>query len=237
MAEKLKSISKRIHWYLLLKAAAFALAWLWFPWWLFAVVALVIYFTPFFQPERFAFPFFVLLILSYVQAPGWFFAVIFGLMFYFLLLIKELLLVERRSAYELLVFLLSFLLLRDFYLRFNQGVAGTAPLFALLVAALVALLLRNYIRAFEGGEERHPGLRRVSVGFSFLLFWQILMIGLFLPVDFIYQTAIVFLPIVLVVDLLPERLAGSLDRTKILTSATVIFALLVIVITSARWTL
>ena len=46
MAGKLKSISRQIHWSLLLKAAVFALAWFFVPFWLFFLIALYLYFIP-----------------------------------------------------------------------------------------------------------------------------------------------------------------------------------------------
>ena len=235
MAERLRSISSRIHWSLLLKAAAFALAWFWFPWWLFAAIALLLYFIPFFQSGKLALPFFVLLVLSCLQPPTVLFFLIFGALFYVLLLIKDLLLIDRATTHELLTFALVFLLIRDFYLKFDGGPAGAALLFSFILAFLVALLVKNYISSFRESEAFRGGLARIGVWLSFFLTWQLVIAGLFLPLDFIYQTAIIFLPIVLIIDLLPDHLSGALRRPKLVSSSIAIFILLTIVLVSARW--
>src|SRR3989344_5474343 len=126
MEEKLRSISNQIHWSSVLKAVVFALAWLWFPFWLYLPIALYLYLVPLFQARRLAIPFVTLLTLSYLEMPSGMFALMLGAVFYILLLIKDLLLSDRRSAYELLVLMLSFLVLREFYLEFNHGLAGGA---------------------------------------------------------------------------------------------------------------
>jgi hypothetical protein len=69
----------------------------------------------------------------------------------------------------------------------------------------------------------------------FLLMWQLLIVGLFLPLDFLYQSAIVFLVAIIILDLIPQYVFGELTRIKVLATGTVLFALLVIVLSSARW--
>src|ERR1700722_12935955 len=112
MVEKLKSISKQIHWSLLARAALFALFWFFLPFWLFFLLALYLYFIPFFQERTLPVPFFILLLLTFIESPGIFFAVIFGLLFYYLLLIKNLVLIDRKSGYELFVLAITFFFLR-----------------------------------------------------------------------------------------------------------------------------
>ena len=241
MEEKLKLILKRIHWSSLLKAGVFGLAWLLLPFWIFFLVALYLYFVPWFQVGRLILPFFVLLLLSYVQTSGFFFALIFAAAFYLMLLVKDLLILDRRSAYEILILAFTFFLLRDFYMRFNEGIGGAAIFYAFLTAAVVALLMRSFVNsfAFEGANEPaqpHFPLRRATgVWLSFLLLAQILIAGLFLPLDFIYQSTIVFLIAVLFIDLTAEYLLTGLTKNKTLGVASTVFALLVIVLSSARW--
>jgi hypothetical protein len=229
MVVRLKSISRRIHWSLALRAAIFALAWIWLPFWLFFLVALYLYFIPWFHVRNLVVPFFALLILSYLQVPSVAFAFIFGVIFYVILLIKGLLVIDRRATYELLVFVLSFFLLRDFYARFNEGAGGAALCYAFLAAALIAWLMGSFIQSF------HERKESLAVWLAFLLFSQIIIVGLFLPVDFIYQSAVVFLVTVLIIDLVSDHLSGGLTRTKLLTAATALSALFVIVLGSARW--
>lgn len=237
MAAKLKSISRQIHWSLVLRAAVFALAWAWFPFWLFVLIALYLYFVPWFQAGRLAVPFFTLLLLCYLQTPGVAFAIIFAAVFYVLFLIKDLLIIDRRSAYELLVLALAFFLLRDFYAKFSEGLGGAALFCAFLAAAVLTLLLQSFMNAFYNDAPASRSLKRAAVWLSFLLLSQALIAGLFLPVDFIYQSALVFLVAVLLVELVPEYLFAGFSRTKMLATAMTVFTLFVIVMSSARWEL
>lgn len=232
MAERLKSISRRIHWSSVLKAVIFALAWIWLPLWLFLLVALYLYFVPWFHAGKLAVPFFVLLLLAYLEAPGIAFALVFAVVFYAILLIKDLIVIDRRSAHEFLVLVLTFLLLRDFYLRFDGGIGGMALLCAFLTAAVLALLLKNLVSALSQDAAARPAVQRPALWLSFLILAQVLIAGLFLPVDFISQSLVVFLIAVLFADLLPEYLSAGLTRTKILTTSMTVFSLLVIVLVS-----
>lgn len=238
MAATLKSISRRIHWSLALKAAVFALAWFLLPFWLFFLIALYLYFVPLFNAGKLAVPYFVLLLLCFLQAPSVLSALLFAVLFYALFLIKDLLVIDRRVAHELLIFVLSFLLLRDFYLRFNEGVAGWALWYAFLASGVLALLTRNFLGALPRPEpllRGKTGALRVAGWLSFLLFTQVLVVGLFLPLDFIYQSVLIFLFVVLITELFQEYFSAGLTRESALATAMTVFALFVIVLSSARW--
>lgn len=255
MEEKLKSILRRTHWSLLLRAAIFAASWYLLPLWFFTLIALYLYFVPLFRSGRLAAPFFILLILTYIEAPNPAFIVVFGLIFYLLLLIKGLFLIDRRSAFEVLVLMLSFLTLRDFYMSFPQGIVGASLWYAFLVAILITLLVRSFVKYLSEEEEtavvlgavpvpseppearvhRAHEKERVALWLAFLLTWQTLIVGLFLPLDFVYQTIAVFLVAVMIIDLMPEYLFGGLTRTKVLTTITIAFILFALVLTAAHW--
>jgi hypothetical protein len=72
---------------------------------------------------------------------------------------------------------------------------------------------------------------------TFLLMWQLLIVGIFLPLDFLYQSAIIFLVAAILIELVPQYIFGELSRIKVLVTGAVLFSLLVIVIASARWIL
>ncbi len=243
MAAKLKSILRRTHWSLLLRAAIFSLAWFLFPFWLFALVALYLYFIPPFQTGRLLWPFAALMILAFIEPANLLFLVIFLAVFYYLLLIKDLLLIDRKSAYEILIFILSFFLLRDFYRAFSDGVSGWGIWCAFLFSALFGALASRFMSVFSLGDPvapdsvsrtKHP-IRRITAWLTFLLSWQFLILGLFLPLDFIYQSAIVFLVLALTIDFASGRYLGDTIRSKILGTSITVFALLVIILASARW--
>jgi hypothetical protein len=235
MAAKLKSILKQIHWSSILRAAIFALAWFWLPFWLFLLIALYLYFVPLFQAGKLAIPFLALLFLCFIEPTGLIFAVVFGALFYGILLVKDLILIDRRSAYEIVVLMLSFIFFRAFYLKFDKGIDGYALISSFLIAAVFGLLLNAFVDCFKESISSTALLKRVAVLLSFVLMWQILIVGLFLPIDFVYQSVLAFLGAILLTDLVPEHLFGGLTRAKVLTTATAVFTLLVIVLGSARW--
>ncbi len=65
MAEKLRSISKRINWSLVLRSVIFGVAWWALPFWLFLLVALYLYFVPITGASKVSVPFFVLLLICF----------------------------------------------------------------------------------------------------------------------------------------------------------------------------
>lgn len=236
MAEKLRSISKRIHWSSFLKAALFAAAWLVFPLWLFILVALYLYFVPISQYGAAIAPFLVLLALMLIEPTSLPFAIIFGFVFFYILLIKDLMLIDRKTAYEITILFLAFLLFRDFYGKYGGVLDGTSLAYSLVVAMLVAFLVSSFIRHFSGDGDISSSTR-TAIWLSGILTWQLLVVGLFLPVDFVYQSVIVFLGSIFVIDLIPQYIFGELSRTKILLTSSVIFVLFVLVLGSVRWTL
>lgn len=261
MEERLRSILRRIHWSSLLKAAIFAAVWLWLPFWVFVLVAFYLYFIPWFKPGRLAFPFLALVVLAFLEAQSFPFALIFGAIFYCILLVRDLLVLDRRSVYEVIVLALAFFFLRGFYQFFNEGIGGStgsggaALFYAFLVAAVIAALLRSFLGAFPedasltasapeaaGEKARTAGvprtgrrIRNAAAWLSFLLFAQIGIVCLFLPLDFTYQAIAAFLVVVLFIDLVAEYIFAGLSRNKMLGVSSTVFILLAIVLSSARW--
>ncbi len=240
MAEKLKSISKRIHWSSLLKAAVFAGAWLFSPFWVFVPVALYLYFIPWFRAGRLLMPFLALLLLTGNTSYGLFMAIAFGVLFYGILIVKDLLILDRRSAHEIILFAITLLYVRHFYGVSNMGVTGAALLSAFFAGGVIALLFRNFVATSlieEKGIKNFvpPALQRSTFWLIFFVVTQILVAGLFLPLDFIYQSIVAFLIIVPLIDLTAEYFFGSLNRNKILGLMSVTFALLAVIFTSVHW--
>lgn len=237
MAAKLKSISKQIHWSLLLRTAVFALSWFLLPFWLFLLVALYLYFVPFFNARKLFWPFFALMTLAYIEPVGVVFLVIFAAIFYYLLLIKDLLLIDRKSAYELLILVLGFFLIRSFYETLGTTlITGWSIGYGLLTALLICCLIKSFIDCFSEKFASDP-IRYPVVWFSFIVIWQLLILGLFLPLDFAYQSMTVFLLAVLVIDFLPEHvlISGGISRERMVTSGITIGILLFVVLLSAKW--
>ena len=239
MAEKLKSILRRISWSSVLKAIIFAVAWWALPFWLFLLIALYLYFIPMTGAHKVSAPFFVLLLITLIQDQSILAAIIFGVIFYFVLLVKDLIIIDRRSAYEVLMLVLSYLLVRSFFLNVGGSFGLRAFLYGLVaawaVSALVTSFVKNFSAAPEDSAREAHSFRRMLGWMTFLLTWQLLIVGLFLPLNFLYQATIVFLIAIIIIDLVPQYVFGELTRVKVLATGIVLFALLVIVLSSARW--
>jgi hypothetical protein len=89
----------------------------------------------------------------------------------------------------------------------------------------------------EGASKEAHSFQRMLSWMTFLLMWQLFIVGIFLPLDFLYQSAIIFLVAAILISLVPQYVFGELSRAKVLATGTVLFGLLTIVIASARWTL
>ncbi len=134
---------------------------------------------------------------------------VFGVVFYFILLIKALIIIDRRFAYEVVMLVLLYLLLRGFFLNVG-GSIGYRSLFdsfvaAWAVSALVASFIKNFSTVPEDSAREARSFRRMLGWMTFLLTWQLLIVGLFLPLNFLYQSAISLPCIeVIILDLIPQ---------------------------------
>ncbi|MDE2019320.1 MAG: hypothetical protein KGJ13_03150 [Patescibacteria group bacterium] len=225
----------RFNWAVGARALIFALAWLYLPLWAFILLALWCYFTPLFNAGRFFTPFLVLMAIVLAEAPSAVMAVILALIFYYLLLIKDLLVIDRATAHELLTILLSFFLFRVFFFNLSHGPTGAALAWAFLAALLWSMLLNNLIVSLVVFKDGHQGVRRIIDWISFLLMAEALTVVLFLPLNFIYQSILVFLVAILFIELLPDHISGVLQPSKIRLTGTVVFTLTVIVLAAAKW--
>jgi hypothetical protein len=242
MEERLKSISRRISWSSLLRAVIFAAAWWVTPFWLFLIIALYLYYVPIAGAGKVSAPFWVLMLLSFLEPQGWLFAIVLGAVFYFILLIKDLLIIDRRTSYEVLVFVLSYLMMRGFFLHLGEnGFGGWSFIGAVGVALVLTLLFRSFLGNFLPGNEAVPQasrpFRRAVGWIMFIVTWQLLIVGLFLPFNFFYQAAVIFLVLTALMSLVSQHAFGELNRTKTLATSMVVFVFLTIILASARWTL
>jgi hypothetical protein len=249
----------------LVRAVLFGLAWALLPYWLFVIAACALFFIPFSQSGKMLGPFLVLVALGAFVPVGAAMAAVFGLLFWYILLIKGLYVIDRRTAYEILMLALIFLVVRVFYSALGTGFDGPAPLFFAFVAAaasswLFASFIGNFAEAdpvpatiatareATDGASRGNLLRRIAAFAAFFIMFEIILAGLFLPLNASYQSAVAFLLIAVVMDLAGRHLlaasasgSGSgthdIDRARVLTVAGTAFILLVIIFGSARWNL
>jgi hypothetical protein len=184
MGVKLRSITKPIHWSLLLKPIAVAAAWLILPWWGFLVVAIYCYFVPFFRVSALSGPFLIFLFLSLVTPPGFPQAIYAAMILILIFGIKDLVIVNRKIAYEFLAFLLSFAGCLLLFYRF-----GTWALPFSFAALVFGSLL--WLWLVRGAPERQA-MSSVVPPVAALVFFEIGAVIFVLPLSFFAQGALLF---------------------------------------------
>lgn len=242
MAEKLGSILRRTHWFLAVKALAFGAGWLLFGWWWFLALSLYLYLIPAFKPFKLGVPFLLTLVFSVLAEKNLWMAIYLAVLFYLILGIKDLLLINRRAAYETLIFLLLFLTLFNFYGSFDDWL-GWGVIFWSLASVLVFFVLSRwfvgYSEFLDNAEVGDQVSRKVflTLGLISLLVWQLMWVLLFLPLSALYQTSLVFLAAVIFFELALSYLKGQPLTKKAMLSFSIFFVLLVFVLASSSWEL
>lgn len=241
MAAKLRSILKPIPWSLLAKAAVFGGGWLYLPFPIFLAAALYFYLVPLFNTLKLALPFVLTLILAGLLPHGFWAALVFAIIFYLILGIKGLFFINRRAAYETLVFFIMFLLFLYFFFRLGGGVEGTALPWSFIVSLTFFLLVSGLIN-YEGviGVEAQKLERRYKflvLGLTSFLLWQLILVLLILPFSFIYQTAMIFLLAAIFLELILAYLNSNLTLRKVLANFTIFFIFAVFILSSTKWDL
>lgn len=239
MAEKLRLISKGIPWFLLFRASLPAFVWLLTPFPLFVVVGTLVFLMPLFRPSRFAVPFILTVFLGGIFPKSLILGGYLGVLFFLILGIKDLVFVRRASAAPPLFFLLLFGSSFSYFAHF-ENISGPFFVWAFLLALAYFLLVRGVFRYRDAAEEVEAAAhRRASFIFgigTFLLF-GLLVVLMFLPLNYFSQTALFFLSVVMMTELLAAYLDHRLNRFMILTHASIYLVFLVLVLAMNQWEL
>lgn len=230
-----KAINNILHskWFIL-KAVIFGISWLILPWWISFLVAIYFYFFPIFHPDKLLAPFLAFLFLTVIQKPDILFAIVFSIVFYYILLIKDLLVINRKFAMETLVLSISFFLIRDFFM--NYGIEKWNLILSFFFSVIIGLLVRNMISFFkEYNIERKDNLSRIIPWIMFFLSWELIIVGIFIPINFIYQSIIVFIGFTFFYELIMGYFWNELSRERIFIISSVFFSLMVLFLVSAPW--
>jgi len=217
---------------LLFKSCVFGLSWLLLPFWVFFFVAVYLYAIPFFQTSSLLAPFILTIVVSAIIPYGFLYAFFLGLLFFLLLGIKNLILVNRFESHQLMVSLLLFLIFFSMFSGFDNWQRWTVTV-ALFGAGLSFFFLFKELADYVVEHSKQKKILIAGIG-SFLL-WQFASILVFLPLNHFYQTALLFLSSVIMTDVFLEYLAGKLDRRKILNDFSIFFVLVVVILASANW--
>lgn len=243
MALELKLTSTRIRWSLAVKAAAFGAGWLFLPFWAFLLLAAYFYLRPLFQPAKLLVPFLLLLYFTAVEPRSFWFAALFAVLFYFIIGIKNFHIIDRRSIQEILALLLIFLLLEKFY----AGVSGWDSAFAVFGALGIGTAVFFLSKTALAGNSVAAGRllsgraatnkENVSILVLALLSSELILTALFLPLSFLYQSAVALVIFTVLFEIVGDFLSDRLERKRVLFALATGFIFLAIILGSAQWTL
>ncbi len=243
MEEKLKSILKRTHWYLIAKVAALGLVWFFLPFPFFLILSLVFYFFPSFRPMRFLMPF--LAIIFFASLSLWqgsfFMAVVFGLALYFLFGVKDLILIDRKTNFQLLTFLLVFLGALVLFFSFSNWLSFRFIFWSVILVAFCLTMLR--VAVTEGRAPLHinvvaeEGRRRnfIVFGLAGFLLWQVIITLMILPITGTYKLLSLFLIFVIFLEMMSDFYNETISRNKILIELSIAAIFFVFIFSAASW--
>ncbi len=230
MAVELKSILKQIPWFLVTKAIALGLAWLYLPFWVFLGLALLVYFFPFFKSWRFILPFGLLLLLTspILATKSIWFAILIAWVFFFILGVKDLILINRRSGYSLMTLGLIFILFFTFFTHIEIW-SGWAMFFGSLVLALFFFFLLIGLTRYDDflkTQEKNQVLLShgwLSGGVVTFLIWQMTWVLNFMPFNPFYRAILLFVTAGVLIEITLAYLAQKLTQRKILINFSILF--------------
>lgn len=239
MELKFESISNRIHWSLALKAALVGVAWYAFSFPFFALLVVALYLVPLFDPLKFIAPFLAMLVLGAVLPPYFLFSLFFACAFYFILGIKDLILVQRSTAYEalILLFLLGFSF--SFFFHFQAGASGVALVFVALGVASIALLVQRFFTYHEKEGQRSAhfgqGEKRIASFLYAFFLGECALAVLLIPMNSTLRTALLFLAGMVGFEVLTEHVLHELTWQRAFAYLTLLFVFTILMLTANQW--
>lgn len=255
MVAKLESILGPIPWSLVLKAALTGIVWYFLPLWVFFLAAFYFYLTPLFEPKKFAVPFLIFLYLAASNSPSLWFAVFLAVIFYLMLGVKDLILINRSALYEVMVLLILFALFFNFFVTTSGWNDSGVFLAALIPSAAFFLLfggLVDYLppafppekagtetSQISQSESGESGKRKklLVIGLSSFLVWQLALAIIFLPLNFVFASILWFVPVLLLTEIVPDYLRGTLSRQRIMSAFAAFFVVIVVILGATQWKL
>lgn len=245
MATKLKSVlinhyqQHRNRWLLFLKASFFGLALASGSNLLLVLLAGWIYFRPFFEPKPVTAAFLVLLPTAIIGTeilrgsllfwPG---ILLYSLIFYLLVGIKEYLFVKRSRLYYVAAMLIFYSIFIEFFL------ADKSEWFLLkygLAIFAAFLLFREWLRIISVFS--FPKREFLVSAVAALLVGQILWAAALLPIGFVSSANLAFLFVFLLADLLLKHFTGGLFKEVLIQYLVFFFLLAGLIFWTSNWSL
>jgi hypothetical protein len=228
MAEKLRSALNPIHWFLLLKAVVVAGGWYFLSPTIALILLTLVYVIPPYRSGSFALAFLVLFFTIGQTSPTFLFAILMGLAVYTLLGVKNLILINRATAYQVLVILLLFFM----WLTFFSTVGGFYSLSMLF--SLIAIAVFFYYFTWRSISIRDPnqtlGHRNLLLAVTSFLVLEWGLVVMFLPLPQYSQVALALLVTGFLLEIVLQYISGQLTVKNLLVYFSMFFPLLVAVL-------
>ena len=240
MTAKLRSILRQTPWSLALKAGLAGLAWLFLPGWIFLAYVLWLYFVPPFRAQVLILFFCLYLAAALRLPPTPVSALALAGLLYLILGTKDLLLIDRASALAVLTFGFILLLALQFFYSLGHSSLANAWAGVILLGLITFGLLLVFLRSL-GARSAGPFAVNVGVGLAAgllaLFLAQLAWALLFLPLNFLDQTALWFLAAVAGTQLAADYCGARLNRRKIFLNFAVFLVFGAVILASNQWSL
>ncbi len=217
------------------------------PIFLFIVAALYFYFHPLFEAKKNFSSFLILLFVALLAAShlpvaagkwNFFAAALFGLFFFILLGVKNLVFINRLVIYEFVNNFLFFSLFIVFFLfdKADWFFLKYAIIFLAIFALFRAFLLsQDFLRGTQASNLPIAAkINLFSVSLAVLIS-QFILIAAYLPIGFLNLAAISLVVVLALKDLTISHLYGNLNRSIILKNATMVLIFSVIIFIASKW--
>lgn len=213
-------------------------------------VAFYWYFRSSFEWDTFFYSFLILTLYAYLgtsylyyatevegisgAAPVVLASLLFGILFFLLLGIKEFVFLRRQAIFNVLSGALYFFVAGMFFVASKEA-ASSFILYSLLSSVVFYLLMRESTDFFmEDAPKRKKEV--LAIG-STLLVFEFLGIVSMLPIGFLNSAALIVLVVFVLEDLIYHHLKGALDRQIVLNNATILIICLLFIFATSKLTL
>ena len=217
-----------------LKAAVVGLVWMLLPYWVFLLAILGFYFIPIFKPHSLLLPLGAILFFAAIFPENWWMALTLAALFFLILGVKDLILVNRSQAYEVLAWFIVFLAALNFFIRFDRL---DKPMLAWswVIAAVFAITLKNAASFASPAPIVWNRRSAVIFGVIGLILWQWLMAIFFLPMNFLLQSALLMLVAIILAEILLDYFGEKLSSRRLLIYFSLFFVAMVVGLAATPW--
>ncbi len=235
MAARLKLVINQIHWSLAAKSLILSFS-LIFSWNLFFILALFFYFYPPFQSLLFFLPFLIYLILTKILSLNIFTFFLFAALIYLILGIKDLIIINRFLAYQILGYLFIFSLAFAFFSKIFIFTDWKNSFYGLLLALYCFLFFKGINKFSLEKEIDFKKYKIILAVFSLFLFELIFILN-FLPFSFYLKTLILMLIVIFGMETIFNYFLNKINKTFIIVAALIFTFLFVLTLIFNHWSL